>query len=797
MESDLFKKQLVGKDGYIWWIGQIAPEETWKDNIPERAVESNDEIQGFGERYRVRIFGSDPQNIQELSNEELRWAYVEYPVTAGSGSRGSSQNANIGQGTIVRGYFLDGEDGQIPIISGCIGFNEYQAISKTPNQENGFIPFSGFLEDEKQPTFIIRDSQTQGQILQQIDQIGQTINDYWSEASTGNIQALDFSTTQLWKDDKKPVPLAQPEDCEPYPTNRLQKQLQEFTQQMEALQKAQYDVRYALAGKQADIQNMMQNLTQDFCKIIASLLKSVLTQTESDVLEQINKTFKPFYFGLMPNERPELKEEQEKVENEIVCLFKKLIGSLLDSVCSMMDQMQQGGNDNSPQPAVNIPPCVVDNIVSSVVGQALNQSQGLVNSSINNITGILDSAASAGGAAGGAAGDAASQISDAIQSLTDLFSFIECEEKPDCPKTNDWSILSGAEQAMQSTAQSILSGAKNFGGAGGSSGGGGYSGNDSSGSINLDYNQIMNIAGTQCYEQTQPQVCGPPTAVFVGGGTGAQGNLVISANGNVIGYDMIEPGSGYTEATRLFIYDNCGWGVGADGYPVLDDDGGIIDIVVSDTGSGYLPQPNGSVGGDGRPITDGDDTIIDNRPIPPGNVVPIPPGGNVKPPPGTEVPVYPIDPTDPTVPPLVLPGGQTTVVTDGGTITTPYPPSGGVSGSYPSAKSYPVIMYLCEINIIETGVRYLSTDELVISPSNGAKAEFNVDELGRVISVKVTETGEGFTNMPEIFIRSQTGFNSVLQGKLCIDRVGQDAVKDPQISDKLVTVIDCVGKVNV
>ena len=49
-------------------------------------------------------------NSEDITDDELLEKYVMYPVTAGGGGRGSSQSANITQGTFVFGWFLDGED---------------------------------------------------------------------------------------------------------------------------------------------------------------------------------------------------------------------------------------------------------------------------------------------------------------------------------------------------------------------------------------------------------------------------------------------------------------------------------------------------------------------------------------------------------------------------------------------------------------------------------------------------------------------------------------------------------------
>ena len=57
MMDDLLRQHFVGRDGYTWWVGTDAPEETWKNNIPGQPEPDNTSILGFSERYRVRIMG--------------------------------------------------------------------------------------------------------------------------------------------------------------------------------------------------------------------------------------------------------------------------------------------------------------------------------------------------------------------------------------------------------------------------------------------------------------------------------------------------------------------------------------------------------------------------------------------------------------------------------------------------------------------------------------------------------------------------------------------------------------------
>ena len=77
----------------------------------------------WGYRYKVRIIGQHEQEESDVSAEELPWAQVMYPVTAGGGQGGSYMTPALKQGMFVFGFFLDGKDEQTPIIMGCLGNN--------------------------------------------------------------------------------------------------------------------------------------------------------------------------------------------------------------------------------------------------------------------------------------------------------------------------------------------------------------------------------------------------------------------------------------------------------------------------------------------------------------------------------------------------------------------------------------------------------------------------------------------------------------------------------------------------
>jgi hypothetical protein len=784
VDNGSFENHYVGRDGFVWWTGQVAPEETWKENGPPKPTQSNQEFKGFGERYRVRIMGYDSQFKDELSDEELRWAYVMYPVTAGSGGRGGSQSSNIAGGTFVFGYFADADDAQIPVIIGCLGFNEYQAIAKRPDENKGFIPHSGYLDDEKQPTTGIRWSQSQGIVLSQDGSGGgTTINDYWSEAATQDTRMLDFATKQSVLDDKPPQALAKQEECDPVPMAKMQRAMQDAIQQLEKLQRARYDIRYALAGLQDDIQQTMENLQMKFCKIIAGCLKSLLTQQEQNILQVMNEEFKKQFYLLMPNERPQMQKQVETTEDQIACMFKNLIDQLLDMVCNMMNNMTgEGGNGDSPSensPATNVPPCFVEAWMSEVLNQANNQAQSTIDNSLPgfaNLTGTMPGLS-----------NISSSIENALQVL-EFFSFLECEEKPDCPKIDMWSILDGPQQGTTQSMTSLLQGM--------SGPAGGYPGPDDDDSDddygwNITYDRIVALSGSACAGGLLPRECGPPTVQFIGNGTGAEGNLIVTSDGAVISYDPVSFGEGYDDDTFAIAYDDCGWGNGADLTPVIEN-GQVVDVIVNNPGAGYLPAPDGSQGGDGRPITDGSDTIIDEKyPIPPGTTIPLEPGTPVKPPPGTTVPVVPYPDGDGDQV-ITFPGGTTEYP---GVITAPFPVPREDTVVTGGNTDYNVVLVLCDVFVIDGGVNYKPEDEVIIRPNAGATVVPQVDQFtGRIIGMKITNQGQGFKEWPKIYIKSETGFNAEFIPKFCPTVI--DPEVEPGLQDALISVVDCVGKFN-
>ena len=145
----LFNPGFIG-GSFIWWLGQIADNSSWRDNEEPGRFENPTEIPGFGKRYKVRILGVHDKEEEEIKSDQLPWATIMYPVTAGSGLGGSYQTANLRQGMFVFGFWMDGQDMQVPIIMGVLGNNALTELqTKIGNSETNFGPSSGWAQGKE------------------------------------------------------------------------------------------------------------------------------------------------------------------------------------------------------------------------------------------------------------------------------------------------------------------------------------------------------------------------------------------------------------------------------------------------------------------------------------------------------------------------------------------------------------------------------------------------------------------------------------------------------------------------
>jgi hypothetical protein len=88
---------------FNWWIGVV------EDRVDPAMLG----------RCRVRIIGYHTENKDELPTTDLPWAVPAMPLTSPSVS-GVGETPSFVEGTTVLGFFSDGEDEQVPVITGTL-----------------------------------------------------------------------------------------------------------------------------------------------------------------------------------------------------------------------------------------------------------------------------------------------------------------------------------------------------------------------------------------------------------------------------------------------------------------------------------------------------------------------------------------------------------------------------------------------------------------------------------------------------------------------------------------------------
>ena len=814
IEQGLVKTHFLGRDGFIWWIGQIVDQTQWAGNLGGSPTKTTEDQKGFSFRYKVRIMGYHTASPSDLPDEQLPWASVMLPVTAGV-SGGGVSTPNLRQGDFVQGYFLDGEDAQQPVIMGVIGYNQYTAVMKNI-PDTGFKPFSGYTTEDQVPQGALPTTQEEAKGVAEDVKISETNNKEVLESGVSQISRDDGATNEQYLNEKKSSTIASNADCEKAPTGSIQREIKNMIAEVQRIQKTATDWETKVSTKVDNIEKEIAKIKDNTTKAITGDVKRITAELQKNALKKVNDALSDTYYEVFPTELPLVKEKAEEANSELACAFKNIMKNLTGMVGNFLNQIMDR--------FITTPLCAVENFIGSLLGKI----GGLIDSAVSSVMAPIK-ALLAG------MGIASSSLDDVMGFANDLLSFLSCDEDPKCSDVKEWNPVNGPEITATLDLFTIVNKAKqaarltkgavsrfaNLGDA------------ISDAAKNADFSDVFRDS---C--NVGPVFCGPPTVEFIGGGgSGATGNVIVSALTSVLGVDIITPGGGYIGPPRIKFNDSCDKGKGAVGRAIIGEilqpDGtttvGVTKVVMDDTGTDYLPVPDGSQGGDGRVWSTPEETTVKradgtyDTPYKPGTVVDLNTGDEWTPP--GSGPILVTEPESITTPlpitPGGTPGGVVPPVGPGGVVPPvgpgrvipPVGPSpirtggvvaGGGRGPFPSTGGgdYPIVLEIDEINITNPGFGYNpDTDKVIVlssdGTSKGAELKINTDPLGSVTGVDVINGGIGFTEDPKIYIQSDSGYNAKLMPVFKVNRIAEDA--SPELitaagTAGIIQVIDCVGK---
>ena len=561
IEQGLFKKYFVGRDGFYWWIGQIAPEASWRDNKIGIPGESNKDTPGFGERYKVRIMGHHTAVPSELSDDELPWATVMYPVTAGGGTGAASQTANLRQGMFVFGFFMDGEDGQQPVIMGVVGTNSYTAVmANVPDAK--FIPFTGTSPQygERTATYALKASSEEGEVAPVAAEAkGETTqNSTTNDSVEGQATEVKDNDSQVAAEEKtveNPVP--KPSKCEPVPLSGLQLQLSNMIKEIEKKRKSLDDERSRLLKGVSDEEGRIKEDQERIKTLIMQSIKWFFDEMQASAEFQMNLVIKELEGIMNPNETRASSPLFNGAVDNVICILKNIFEALFDYLTEFVEDLVNK--------VINVARCFVENFVGAIVAQVDN----LVTQAINAIVGAIEGAING---AFGLADAGLSTLTSAFTLVQDILSLLSCESDDGCKeyRLESWNMLTGGTGGgVGDSLDGFLNAVDNFQG---------------------QFTQVFDFAlGITDVLENQfsfdldsvfdvpdcdigPILCGPPSlTVFGGTGAGFAANPVISESGSIIGVDVVSIGKGYQPDDNPYarVVDACGNGNGGTIIPIV------------------------------------------------------------------------------------------------------------------------------------------------------------------------------------------------------------------------------------
>ena len=579
IENNILKSNFLGRDGFRWWVGQVAP---------ENAQGKQTNGKGWGNRVKVRILGYHPDDDVELTNEQLPYAHVLLSPESGSGRGNKGRPIRILPGDNVFGFFMDGDDAQQPVIMGVFANTKQASSIMNGEYSQPFVPFTGYTSKIKSSDFMIknevsdqsgRDSQKSVRHIskKQAKQLQEKTGEIERSASASLGQVVNFAGNN-----------------QNTPVTKIKAELQNAVDG--------FDVATA-----KDKVSLIENAARKMANVSSGISGSILNKTYADLAPKLNtglnKLYKDVYGKiLLATQNGAIAKKAANIaqvamvgpvkalQNFLPCAAKNisdnLFGSIRNILTSFLDNVK------------NFTDCIGDQFVGAIfndiIGGINNQLGGLM----KGVSKIFD-------------GDLVGMLRSKAEGILGIANAFNC----DLPvadlgsKTNQWVIGKGPKDSrmfnLESVAETILAtanAAQSLGEAAESPGG-------ILGNLGVFDFMRPDVSTPGFSSQLSDCYTGPPlncsgiqVNIFGGGGEGATGKAILGSivgdtfaeqTGSLLGIKMTDGGSGYRTPPFVEIVDNCNQGYGAVARAVIDYDPKsptyqqVTDVYIVSSGENY------------------------------------------------------------------------------------------------------------------------------------------------------------------------------------------------------------------
>jgi len=602
IDESFIKSNFLGRDGFVWWIGQVADPSTWRNE--KTRIDNGKEAWGY--RCKVRIIGYHSFDRNELDDKDLPWAHILTSASDGApGQGGFGKLPLLVGGESVVGFFLDGEEAQQPVVMGCF---HRSPIVENIDKPNPFEPFTGskgpFAKGGDAPQATREKAQSEGTAKEVDSKLGSGSqfemfsNPQFGTDSEGSLDLdpgfaplttdtsnnagasfgkADVPQDELFYGDKAEAaflksikdlgPVEGDNGCGNNILAQITNALQTFIQTINGLEKTALGFIDPIRNVVVDIQETVRSVA----RLIASIMKFVINGMRDSIFKLIGKLFKVLGITLPCSLALPISEAAKNILNIIFCIFEKLFGPLLDFIMGLLN----GLVGKSP----NVPRCAVEEITGSLIDQLGNMLDGALSSILSGLDWLASGISSIAGA-----------LTDGLNMISQLLSFLSCDSLA-CKSTTSWDPFAGLSFPAMDSWNNVLGNIDILNGFGDDA---------------LGYLSVFGSSDTpfsDCRESivnptTQEELapmpigvkfykCIPPEVVIYGDGVGAKAKAVISeTDGSVVTFLLCDAGKGYTYPPEIKVVDNSNHGKGCDAKTTVSN-GSIQSIYIVSPGSGY------------------------------------------------------------------------------------------------------------------------------------------------------------------------------------------------------------------
>lgn len=700
IEESLYRSNFIGRDGFRWWIGNVAP-------FSGEGQEDQNNGGGWGNRTKVRILGYHPFDEETLPNEDLPWAQILLPTTSGSGASNIAENTKLRPSDSVFGFFLDGDNAQLPVIIGVFG--RTSEVSQEP-YTFPFVPFTGYTGRIEKPDGSTlapnetNENSTQSQKSPR-DAPAEVISDLNQNTDAINA-SLPPNTPQFWKETPsytgigKKVTLAN--TCEDTAISSIISTVNNLFDAVTGFGSSFLNVGLEISKSVRAITTAANSIVSSMFGTLANSLIGPLQEGLGSLFNEVSSRFTDFAEGVLAGVDAQLGflSPIGELQNALFCG----IGAVTNGMAEMVESLLNSVLDN----AKNFVSCVGTQFVGSLLNGITSRIEGFLGPVLGGIGEILGDSFSIF--------DAVTSGIDAISNIASIFDCNQSNDKCD-GVVKEYTIGKGVIDSTNDVS-AILENAKISNEIG-----------NIAVAIGTDINKKLTEIGLlqEGQESGLPE-CDtnlsfdlPEIRIFGGGGgegasaTPVLGSFVKNIDGritaSVVSVRLDNPGFGYKYPPFIEIVDPSRKGIGAIARARINDDGTIKTIYMVSIGENY-PIGNTQIDGTRVPITA--------------------PGG------------YPLDPD--TFEQISLRRLRRNI-------------SVGVGNS--------MNIGIASIVAISTGIGYSSTD-LIVDPFDIPYNFAGTDENITFGDIIVGGANIIFEEIPEIRVRSSTGSGAILKPQVGI-----------------------------